>query len=97
MKNIFKKIWITALSALIACTAFATPVGVTVQMPQVIPANAVTIANRNPKRIEFIGDVIQVTRAKVNIFFRQLIIPAAFNSSGGHRQMLGMLTENALD
>jgi hypothetical protein len=97
MKNISKKIWIIAVSALIACTAFATPVGATVQIPQVIPANVATVANRNPQRIEFIGDVIKVTRAKVNIFFRQLIIPAAFNSSGGHRQTLGMLTENALD
>jgi hypothetical protein len=97
MKNISKKIWITAISALIACTAFATPVGATVQMPQVIPTNVVTIANRNPQKVEFIGDVIQVTRAKVNVFFRQLVVPAAFNSAGGHRQISGVLTESALD
>jgi hypothetical protein len=97
MKNISKKMWIIAISALIACTAFATPVGATVQVPQITPINMLTISNHNPKRLEFIGDAIQVTRAKVNVFFRQLVVHAAFNSSGGHRQMLGMLTEDALD
>ncbi len=97
MKNISKKIWIIAVSTLIACTAFATPVGAIVQVPQIVPINTLTIANQNSKRLEFIGDVIKVTKARVNIFFQQLVVPAAFNSSGVNPQMLGILTEDALD
>jgi hypothetical protein len=102
MKNAFRKVGITVAVVLVACVTFATPVGATARMPQVIPANSV-VAARSPQKVEFIAQVFQAVRVYAPIVLRQVTefigraCPGLNSSTGSHPQALAPLTENSLD
>jgi hypothetical protein len=102
MKNAFRKVGITVAVVLVACVTFATPVGATARMPQVIPANSVVAAN-NPQKVELFAQVFQAVRVYAPVVVKQITnflratCPGLNSSTGSHPQMLAPLTESSLD
>jgi hypothetical protein len=102
MKNVYRKAGITIAVVLVACVTFATPVGATARMPQVIPANSVVAAN-NPQKVELFAQVFQAVRVYAPIVLRQVVefvgraCPGLNSSTGSHPQASVLLTENSLD